>query len=138
MKIYHAPNTRSVRIVWLCEELGLDYELEMFKLGDPSMRDPEYLKINPMARVPSLADGDVTIFESGAIVEYILTKHGGGRMRPNSDSADFPVYLQWLHFPQLELFRIGLLQLPHLQCNFPYNPFSLPTKSVELERFHSF
>ena len=100
MKIYHAPNTRSVRIVWLCEELGLDYELEMFKLGDPSMRDPEYLKINPMARVPSLADGDVTIFESGAIVEYILTKHGGGRMRPNSDSADFPVYLQWLHYAE--------------------------------------
>ena len=100
MKIYHAPNTRSVRIVWLCEELGLDYELEMFKLGDPSMRDPEYLKINPMARVPSLADGDVTIFESGAIVEYILAKHGGGRMRPNSDSADFPAYLQWLHYAE--------------------------------------
>ena len=50
MKIYHAPNTRSVRIVWLCEELGLDYELEKFSLGDPAMRDPEYLKIHPMAR----------------------------------------------------------------------------------------
>ena len=68
MKIFHAPNTRSVRVVWLCEELGLDYELEMFKLGDGSMRAPEYLKIHPMARVPSIQDGDVTIFESGAIV----------------------------------------------------------------------
>ena len=100
MKIYHAPNTRSVRIVWLCEELGLDYELEMFKLGDGSMRDPEYLKIHPMARVPSLADGDVTIFESGAIVEYLLAKYGNGRMRPAVDSADFASYLQWLHYAE--------------------------------------
>lgn len=100
MKIYHAPNTRSVRIVWLCEELGLDYELEKFSLGDPKMRDPEYLKVHPMARVPALADGDVTLFESGAIVEYILAKHGGGRMRPGADDAAFPEYLQWLHYAE--------------------------------------
>ena len=74
MKIFHAPNTRSVRIIWLCEELNLDYDLETFKLGDGSMRDPEYLKIHPMARVPSIQDENVTIFESGAIVEYILAK----------------------------------------------------------------
>ncbi len=123
MKIYHAPNTRSVRIVWLCEELGLDYELEMFKLGDPSMRDPEYLKINPMARVPSLADGDVTLFESGAIVEYILAKHGGGRMRPGSDSPDFPAYLQWLHYaegmimPHVNVLVVETILLPEDRRN---------------------
>ena len=123
MKIYHAPNTRSVRIVWLCEELGLDYELEMFKLGDPSMRDPEYLKINPMARVPSLADGDVTIFESGAIVEYILAKHAGGRMRPGTDSPDFPAYLQWLHYaegmimPHVNVLVVETILLPEARRN---------------------
>ena len=72
MKIYYAPNTRAVRIVWLFEELGLPYDLERFKLGDAAMRAPDYLKVHPMGRVPALKDGDVTVFESGAIVQYVL------------------------------------------------------------------
>ena len=56
MKIYYAPNTRAVRIVWLCNELGLPYELERFKLGDPAMRAPDYLAVHPMGRVPALRD----------------------------------------------------------------------------------
>ena len=67
MKIYYAPNSRAVRAVWLFEELGLPYELVTFKLGDKTMRSPDYLKVHPMGRVPALEDGDVTIFESGAI-----------------------------------------------------------------------
>ena len=100
MKIHHAPNTRSVRAIWLMEELGLSYDVEKYKLGDPAMRSPDYLKVHPMGRVPALEDGDVTIFESGAIVEYVLSRHGGGRMRPSTDSADFPLYLQWLHYAE--------------------------------------
>ncbi len=100
MKIYYAPNTRAVRIVWLLEELGLDYELERFKLGDKSMREPGYLAVHPMGRVPALEDGDVRMFESGAIVEYILARHGGGRLIPETASADFPEYLQWLHYAE--------------------------------------
>lgn len=100
MKIYHAPNTRAVRVVWLFEELGLPYELESFKLGDPSMRAPDYLKVHPMGRVPALDDGDVTIFESGAIVQYVLAKHGAGRLVPDVDSPDFAAYLQWLHYAE--------------------------------------
>ncbi len=100
MKIYHAPNTRAVRVVWLFEELGLPYELESFKLGDPSMRAPDYLKVHPMGRVPALDDGAVTIFESGAIVQYVLAKHGAGRLVPDVDSPDFAAYLQWLHYAE--------------------------------------
>ncbi len=100
MKIHFAPDSRAVRIVWLCEELGLPYEIEMYKLGDPRMRAPEYLQISPMGRVPALEDGDVLLTESGAIVEYILARHGGGRMVPDTASADFPVYLQWLHYAE--------------------------------------
>jgi len=100
MKIHHAPNTRSVRAVWLLEELGIPYELEMHKLGDPAMRSPEYRKVHPMGRVPALEDGDVTIFESGAIVEYVLARHGDGRMRPAVDAPEFPAYLQWLHYAE--------------------------------------
>ena len=100
MKIYHAPNTRSVRIVWLLEELGLPYEIVAFKLGDAKMRAPEYLKVNPMGRVPTLEDDNVTIFESGAILEYILAKYGKGKLVPEVSSPDFPRYLQWLHYAE--------------------------------------
>jgi glutathione S-transferase len=100
MKLYYAPNTRAVRIVWLLEELGLSYELERFTLGDRAMRSPEYLKINPMGRVPTLQDGEVTISESGAIVQYILARYGEGRLVPETSSADFPAYLQWLHYAE--------------------------------------
>jgi glutathione S-transferase len=100
LKLYFAPNTRAVRIAWLLEELGLDYELIRFTLGDKEMRQEPFLKVHPNGRVPVLVDGDVTIFESGAIVEYILARHAGGRMRPDVGSDDFPTYLQWLHYSE--------------------------------------
>jgi glutathione S-transferase len=100
MKVYYAPNSRAVRIVWLLEELGLDYEVERFALGDKAMRAPNYLQIHPMGRVPALEDDGVMLFESGAIVEYVLARHGNGRMVPSVDSAEYPTYLQWLHYAE--------------------------------------
>ena len=100
MKIYFAPDTRAVRIVWLFEELGLPYELERYKLGHPDMRAPEYKKIHPMGRVPVLEDGDTRLFESGAIVQYVLAKYGDGRLAPDVASPDFAPYLQWLHYSE--------------------------------------
>jgi len=100
MKVHHAPNTRSVRAIWLLEELGLPYDVQEYKLGDRSMRAPDYLKIHPMGRVPALEDADVTIFESGAIVEYVLARYGEERMQPPVNSLYFPMYLQWLHYAE--------------------------------------
>lgn len=100
MKVYYAPNSRAVRIVWLLEELGLDYEVERFALGDKAMRAPDYLQIHPLGRVPALEDDGVMLFESGAIVEYVLARHGNGRMLPGVDSAVYPTYLQWLHYAE--------------------------------------
>lgn len=101
MKIYYAPNTRAVRIVWLFKELGLPYELETFVLGDRTMRAPQYLAVHPMGRVPALEDDDGTrLFESGAIVQYVLAKYAGGRLQPAISSADFAPYLQWLHYAE--------------------------------------
>lgn len=123
MKIHFAPNTRAVRIVWLFEELGLPYELQRFTLGDPKMRAPDYLALHPMGRVPTLQDGDVTLFESGAIVEYVLARHGGGRLVPAVDSADFAPYLQWLHYaegmlmPQVNILIVETLILPEPKRN---------------------
>ncbi|WP_121065196.1 glutathione S-transferase family protein [Chachezhania antarctica] len=100
MKLYYAPSSRAVRIAWLLEELGLSYEIEKFQLGDKEMREPGYRAVHPMGRVPALEDGDVTLFESGAIVQYILARHAGGRLQPAVDSPDFPVFLQWLHYAE--------------------------------------
>ena len=118
MKIYYAPNTRAVRIVWLCNELGLSYELERFKLGDPAMRAPDYLAVHPMGRVPALEDGDATLYESGAIVQYLLAKYGNGRLAPDAASADYPAYLQWLHYaegmimPHVNIIVVETILLP--------------------------
>jgi glutathione S-transferase len=101
VKIYYAPNTRAVRIVWLFNELGLPYELERFTLGDKGMRAPAFLAVHPLGRVPALEDDDGTrLFESGAIVQYVLARHGGGRLAPAVDSPDFAPYLQWLHYAE--------------------------------------
>ena len=123
MKIHHAPNSRSVRALWLFNELDLPYELEIYPLGDKSMRTPEYLKVHPLGRVPALEDGDLTIFESGAIVQYVLNKYGNGTMVPNSASSDYPTYLQWLHYaegmimPQINIIVVETIFLPEERRN---------------------
>jgi glutathione S-transferase len=123
MKIHHAPNSRSVRALWLFNELDLPYELEIYPLGDKSMRTPEYLKVHPLGRVPALEDGDLTIFESGAIVQYVLDRYGNGTMVPNSASPDYPTYLQWLHYaegmimPQINIIVVETLFLPEERRN---------------------
>lgn len=98
MKVHHIPNTRSVRIIWLLEELGLAYDVEKYELKPASLRTDAYSKIHPMNRVPAIEDGDVTMFESGAIIQYVLAKYGEGRLAPATDSASFPKYLQWFHY----------------------------------------
>ena len=98
MKVYYAPHTRAVRTVWLLNELGLDYELERYKLGDKAMRSPEYLAVNPNGRVPVLDDGEVRMSESTAIAQYLVARHGDGALARSPDSPDFPAYLQWLHY----------------------------------------
>jgi len=99
MKLYFAPNSRAVRSAWLMYELGIKFGVERFsKLGDPAMRTPEFLAISPNGRVPVLVDGDVRIFESATIAEYLVARQGGGRRAPEASSPAFPDYLQWLHY----------------------------------------
>ena len=100
MKLYFAPNSRAVRIAWLLEELGLEYEVEKYTVGDRALRTPEYYKIHPMGRIPVLEDGETRIYESGAIVQYLLARHGNGRFVPGVDDSSFPEYLQWLHYAE--------------------------------------
>ena len=100
MKLYFAPNSRAVRIAWLLEELGLEYDVEKYKVGDRALRTPEYYKIHPMGRIPVLEDGETRIYESGAIVQYLLARHGDGKFVPDVNDPAFPEYLQWLHYAE--------------------------------------
>ena len=100
LKLYFAPKSRAVRAAWMLDELGLEYELVSYALGDPAMRGAEFRAIHPMGRVPVLEDGDVRIMESGAILEYLVKRHGNGRFRPAQESPDYPAYLQWLHYAE--------------------------------------
>lgn len=100
MKLYHCPQTRSIRIFWLLEELGVPYELVRLDFTPASLKDPEYLKVNPLGKIPSIQDGDLTMFESGAILEYILEKYGKGRLAPAPGAPARGPFLQWVHFAE--------------------------------------
>jgi glutathione S-transferase len=98
--IYHLNTSRSERVIWLMEELGLEYKLEKFQ-REPGMEAPASLRaIHPLGKAPVIRDGDTVMIESGAIVEYIIQRHGGGRLAVPVASADYPRYLQWLHFAE--------------------------------------
>lgn len=100
LRLHFAPKSRATRVVWLLEELGLAYELERYELAGAGMRTPEFRAMHPMGRVPILEDGDVRLFESGAILEYVLSRHAGGALRPKVEDAAYPAYLQWLHYAE--------------------------------------
>ena len=100
IKLYHSARTRSVRIYWLLEELGVPYELATIAFTPDSLKSPEYLKVNPLGKVPSIQDGALTMFESGAIVEYILETYGNGRLAPPPGTPARGAFLQWLHFAE--------------------------------------
>lgn len=98
LTLHHAPNSRSGRIVWLLKELGLDYELNAMAFHPKDLKSDAHRARHPLGRVPVLDDGDVRIFESGAIVEYVLARHAPGQLKPAVDSPEFPHYLQWFHY----------------------------------------
>lgn len=98
LKLHHAPNSRAGRIVWLLEELGLDYELNRMEFHPKALKSDEHRARHPLGRVPVLEDGDVMLYESGAIVEYIIARHSDGALKPAVESPLFPEYLQWFHY----------------------------------------
>ncbi len=98
LKLHFAPNSRAGRIVWLLEELELPYELNRMDFHPKDLKSEEHRARHPLGRVPVLDDGDITIWESGAIVEYVLERHKNGGLKPAVDAPEFPAYLQWFHY----------------------------------------
>lgn len=98
LTVHHLRRSQSERIVWLCEELGLEYTLKSYD-RDPVTRlaPPDYKALHPMGIAPVIDDGDLTLAESGAIVDYLDTKYGAGRLALAVTHADYAQYLYWLH-----------------------------------------
>ena len=108
--IYHVPRTRSVRVIWLCEELGVPYEVVPVDFSAEYRASAQWRKLNPVGKVPVMTDdspsaGPITIFESGAMVEYVLDHYGDGRLRPAPCTAEHALYLQWTWFAEATFAR---------------------------------
>jgi glutathione S-transferase len=99
--LHHLENSRSHRIVWLLEELGVAYEIRHYK-RDPmtKLAPPELLGIHPLGKSPVITDGDLTLAESGAIVEYLVDRYGKGALIPAQGSPERLRYTYWLHFAE--------------------------------------
>jgi glutathione S-transferase len=100
IKLYHAPRTRSIRVLWLLEELGVPFELETQEYRPPAT---PFAQKTPFGKFPSLEDGDTVMFESGAIVEYLLERYGEGRLGPRPGEPRRGEFLQWVHFAEATL-----------------------------------
>ena len=101
MIVHHLNNSRSQRILWLLEELGLPYALKRYQ-RDPktNLAPPELKAINALGKSPVLEDGSRVVIESGAIVDYLIRRHGQGRLQPDPTTAAYDTYVQWLHFAE--------------------------------------
>jgi glutathione S-transferase len=100
LTIYHVPGTRSLRVVWLCEEMGLPYELKHETFGRPS---PEFLEANPLGALPGIRDGDVLMAESTAILQYLAERYGPTPLALKADNPRFADYLQFVTFGEASL-----------------------------------
>jgi glutathione S-transferase len=99
LTIHHLGRSQSERIVWLCEELGVPYELKRYdRRADNRLGPPEYKALDAMGIAPVISDGDLTLGESGAIVEYIVQTYGGGWLILKRGDAGYTDYLYWFHF----------------------------------------
>ncbi len=109
--VHHLNNSRSQRILWLLEELGLDYEIRFYKRNEIN-RAPEELKaVHPLGKSPVIEDGDLKIAESGAAVDYLIRTYGKGKFMPALGSPDYEAYNEWMHFAEGSAMTPMLLKL---------------------------
>jgi glutathione S-transferase len=109
--IYHLSTSRSERIVWLMEELGLEYKLESHQRQPNGAAPPAMKAIHALGRAPVIRDGDLVLAESGAIVDYIVHKHAKGRLALPPEHRAYARYLYWLHFAEGSLMSLMLIAL---------------------------
>jgi glutathione S-transferase len=112
LTVHHLGISQSERIVWLCEELGIDYQLKRYdRRADNRLAPDDYKVLHPMGIAPVITDGDLTLGESGAICEYITGRYGGGRLSPGPDDPDFADHLFWFHWSNGTFMTTLMMQL---------------------------
>jgi len=110
--VHHLNNSRSQRVLWLLEELGLEYEIKRYERDPTTMLAPPALReIHPLGKSPVITDGAVTLAESGAIIEYLVERYGGGRLIPPTGTPERIRYIYWLHYAEGSAMPLLLLQL---------------------------
>jgi glutathione S-transferase len=101
LKVHHLNNSRSQRILWLLEELGLDYEIVPYQRdATTNLAPPELAAVHPLGKSPVFEDGEAKIAESGAIVEYVIDRYGAGKLAPAKGAPNYVPYLEWLHYAE--------------------------------------
>ena len=99
--VHHLNNSRSQRILWLLEELGVPYEVKRYERDPKTMlAPPALLAVHPLGKSPVIVDGTVTVAESGAIIEYLVAQYGGGRLIPPANTPERLRYTYWLHYAE--------------------------------------
>ncbi|MDN3616833.1 MAG: glutathione S-transferase family protein [Vibrio gallaecicus] len=99
--LHHLNKSRSKRIIWLLEELGVDYQIKPYQRDSVTFLAPPELKaVHPLGKSPVIEDNGVVITESGAITEYLIDKYGAGKFSPNRGTSEYVEYSQWLHFAE--------------------------------------
>lgn len=119
--VHHLNNSRSQRVLWLLEELGLAYEVKRYERDAKTMLAPASLRaVHPLGKSPVISEEGVTVAESGAIVEYLLERHGGGRLIPPAGTPERRRFTYWLHYAEGSAMPPLLLALVFLRL--PKNP----------------
>ena len=98
--VHHLNDSRSQRILWLLEELGLPCEIRQYQRMETRLAPPELKAIHPLGKSPVVTDGGRAIFESGAILDYIVRRHGGGRLQPDPATPAYDDYQMWMHYAE--------------------------------------
>jgi glutathione S-transferase len=99
--VHHLNESRSQRVLWLLEELGVPYDIAFYRRDDrTNLAPPELRDIHPLGKSPVITDGDRVIAESGAILDYIIRRHGDGRLQPDPVDSLYDDYVQWLHYAE--------------------------------------
>jgi glutathione S-transferase len=115
--VHHLNNSRSQRVLWLLEELGIEYDIKFYERDPKTMlAPPSLLWVHPLGKSPVITDGEQTVAESGAIIEYIVSRYGNGRLIPPSDTPERLRYTYWLHYAEGSA-------MPPLVMNLIFNRF---------------
>ena len=121
--VHHLNNSRSQRVLWLLEELDLPYEVKRYEREKTGLAPAALRQVHPLGKSPVIQDGEATLAESGAILEYLVDRHGNGRLRPAAGTPEQLRYTYWLHFAEGSAMPPLLMKLIFDRFASPQVPF---------------